>query len=130
MLFRSSPDVMAGGSGESKRFALEDIYMGLIRLKSLTKGIFVTSWPRRKDTTITMESVSEAWAKAWYSDIMIGWTKLGRSPNSGMNNVRLNVPKNRFGPSDNSVVFQYNYANLLWELTEGARSQMESDDDW
>lgn len=121
-----SPDVMAGGEGEGKRFALESIYRGLIPLKDLTKAIFVTSWPRRKDTVMTMESVAEAWAKAWYSDAIIGITKLGRAPGS-FTNVKYNVAKNRFGPPDGEVIFHYDYIGLGYETVVGKNTTGEED---
>lgn len=127
LIIIDSPDVMAGGSGEGKRFMIEDIYMGLIRLKGLCKAVLVTSWPRRKDREITLESGAEAWAKAWYSDIIVGATKLGRV-GAGFNNVRFNVVKNRFGISDNELTWRYNYGDLSWSITE--QNVKESANDW
>lgn len=126
IIFIDSPDVMAGGSGDKKRFAIEEVYMGLIRLKTLSKAVFVSSWPRRNDRTITLESGAEAWSKAWYSDIIIGASKLGRA-GMGMNSVKLNVVKNRFGRSDSEVTFRYNYADLSWEAPA---VMADEGDDW
>lgn len=126
ILFIDSPDVMAAGTGDEKRFAIEDIYLGLIRLKPHCKSIFVTSWPRRKDREITLESGAEAWAKAWYSDIILGMAKLGRAP-GGFNQVKLTSAKNRFGPSDNHLTFLYDYSTLIWDATQ---TEVGGDDDW
>lgn len=126
ILFIDSPDVMAAGTGDEKRFAIEEIYLGLIRLKPLCRAIFVTSWPRRKDREITLESGAEAWAKAWYSDIIIGLAKLGKAP-GGYNHVKLTSAKNRFGPADNHLTFLYNYETLSWDTSQ---TNPESDDDW
>lgn len=125
-----SPDVMAAGAGEGKRFKIEDIYISLIRLKSKCKAVIVTSWPRRKDGgNITMDSVAESWSKAWYSDIMIGMTKLGRAPGGeNLNNVKLVVVKNRFGDSDRELTFQYNYVDLSWQLPANALAEIQGDD--
>lgn len=130
VLFIDSPDVMAGGSGDQKRFAIEEVYMGMIRIKPLVKLIVCTSWPRRNDRQISLESGAEAWAKAWYSDIIMGMTKLGRASQPGYTNVKLNVPKNRFGPADNELTFQYHYGNLTWELNESQRITAQEGDDW
>lgn len=123
-----SPDVMAGGTGDQKRFAIEEVYLGLIRIKSLCKAVLVTSWPRRKDREITLESGAEAWAKAWYSDIIVGATKLGRV-GQGYNNVRFNTVKNRFGISDTDLTWHYNYSDLSWRITDENRKEAE-DNDW
>ncbi len=124
VIFIDSPDVMAGGTGEAKRFVLESIYMRLIQLKWLCQAVIVSSWPRRKDARISLESGSEAWAKAWYSDMIIGLAMLGRTRN-GLHNVRLNTLKNRFGPPDQETTFQYNYGDLSWQFHGKV-----ADDDW
>ncbi len=121
-----SPDTMAAGTGDKKRFTIEDIYIGLIRLKPFVKSIFVTSWPRRNDRNITLESGAEAWAKAWYSDIVIGMAKLGRV-GQGYNTVRLNCVKNRFGIADNDITFKYHYGDLSWEID---MASVGGNDDW
>ena len=126
ILIIDSPDVMAGGTGENKRFAIEDIYLGLIRLKSKCKAILVTSWPRRKDKEITLESGAEAWAKAWYSDIIFGASKLGACGH-GFNNVRFNVVKNRFGPSETELTWHYNYSDLTWNVPDGNIKESQED---
>jgi predicted ATP-dependent serine protease len=125
VIFIDSPDVMASGAGEQKRHVLEEIYLKLIQLKWDTQALIVSSWPRRRDRTISLESAAEAWAKAWYSDIIIGLAKLGQT-RSGMNNVRLNIVKNRFGPSEQETTFQYNYNDLSWDYTGGSFNE----EDW
>lgn len=119
-----SPDVMASDTGEDKRFKLEQIYLKLIQLKWLCKAVIVASWPRRRDNVISLESAAEAWAKAWYSDVIVGINKLG-SALGGMTNVRLNIVKNRFGPSDQETTFQYDYADLHWDY-----AGQGPEDDW
>lgn len=122
-----SPDVIAGGAGDQKRYVLEDIYMNLISLKMLTKAVITTSWPRRKDVSISLESVSDAWAKSLFSDIVIGLTKKGRGQ-QGLSRLELSVVKNRFGFTDRAVSFSYNFADLSWHVSDTELSEIN--DDW
>ena len=123
VIFIDSPDVMADSSAE-KRFHLEQIYLKLIQLKWLCKAVIVATWPRRNDRSITLESAAEAWAKAWYSDIIVGLNQLGQT-RGGKHNVRFNVVKNRFGPPNQETTFQYDYATLEWSY-----SGMAPEEDW
>lgn len=132
VIFVDSPDVMSGGSGEGKRFAIEKIYRDLVTVKEHSALVVVASQARRKDRGITLESVAEAWVKVHYSDMVIGMTKLGRIV-QGLSQVKLSVPKNRFGMADQEITFGYNYANLEWKLAEGKRANVvntEEGEDW
>jgi hypothetical protein len=132
IIFIDSPDVMAGGIGEGRRFALEDLYRSLIRLKKHCKHVFVASQARRNDRTLTLDSGAEAWAKAFYVDIIITVSRTGRGVGS-WSRVRSSVVKNRFGPPDREIVFNYNYNNLEFEVDSVARAQVNvspEDDDW
>lgn len=124
IIFIDSPDVMAADTGEDKRFKLEQIYLKLIQLKWLCKAVIVATWPRRNDRSISLESAAEAWAKAWYSDIIIGLNKLGQA-RGGKHNVRLNIVKNRFGPSEQETTFQYDFVDLDWDYAGRA-----PEEDW
>lgn len=109
------PDAMVGGTGEGKRFYLESIYHDLLRLKEKAKMVVVSSQIRRKDRgTISMESVAEAWSKAWFSDMMISIQKQRRTA-SGIQ-IRAQVLKNRLGVPDRDIRFSYDYQALSWEL--------------
>lgn len=121
------PDTMAV-AGEGKRFALEAIYRDLIRMKQLAKMVVVSSQPRRKDGHLGMESVSEAWAKAQYSDVVIGIHRLGLR--GGMVEIMANVPKNRFGIPDREIKFLYDYEDLSWDLDDLALAHMAQEEDW
>src|SRR6185369_13476416 len=127
-----SPDVMAGGTLEGRRFALEEIYRDLIRLKQHCKHVFVASQARRQDRTLSQESVAEAWAKAFYVDIIITMNRMGRGTGQ-WSRVRSSVGKNRFGPPDRELNFSFNYADLSWEVDSAARENIGSggeDEDW
>ena len=119
VIFYDSPDVVAQGSGEGLRFAMMAEYLNLIRLKKLCKAIFVTTWPRRQDKSMTLSSPSEAAAKSWYSDMILGISRVGAG-------LRCQVLKNRFGPTQNGVNFGYDYEDLSWSFS----IQEDEDDDW
>jgi hypothetical protein len=112
------PDITAAGGGDTRRFALEDIYRGLVVLKPYVKCIFTTSQPKQTDKNIQLNSGAEAWAKAWYTDGIIGVSKLGMHPKGGTK-LRLNIPKNRFGEADKELTFSYNYNDLSWQDPDG-----------
>lgn len=114
VIFIDSPDALAGGSADTRRFVLESIFRDLVRLKSVCKMVVVSSQPRRNDSKITLESGAEAWAKAWYSDIIVGVSRVNELQGGG-HRVRLSVVKNRFGIPDQEVSFRYNYGDLSWE---------------
>ena len=58
-----------------------------------------------------MESVAEAWSKAWYADGIIGVQRIGMAgPSKGI--YRAGVLKNRFGPPDNEIRYDYDMITL------------------
>lgn len=119
VIFYDSPDVLAGGNPDQRRFVLESLYRELVVLKGLCKCVFVASQPRRKDgNRISIESGAEAWSKAWYSDIILGLTKLGQHPGGGTR-MKLNIPKNRFGIADQELTFPYQLSDLSWRTPDG-----------
>lgn len=129
VIFIDGPDAMAVASGEGKRFALEYIYRDIMRIKQRSKLVVVSSQSRRKDSTITLESVAEAWAKTWYSDVVIGVQKVGRAP-GGLSRIRMNIVKNRFGVEGREIMFPYNFETLGWELDQFDIEAMEAEEDW
>lgn len=115
VIFHDSPDVLAGGSVEDgRRFELESIFRDLVILKSLCKSVFAASQVRRKDRSIKITSAAEAWAKAWYADGMLGIQKLGFR--NEMAHMKASVVKNRFGPVDFEIQYEYDQVNLLGSL--------------
>jgi predicted ATP-dependent serine protease len=135
VIFIDSPDVMAGGTSEGRRFAIEAIYREMVRLKGMCKLVVVASQTRRKDGRLALESVSEAWSKVHYSDMVLSLTRLGSAnaegdPNNGQRSVRLSVHKNRFGVTDRYIPFVFDYGDLSWQSTgtpmfEGSEEDME-----
>lgn len=132
VIFVDSPDVMAGGLGEAKRFGIESIYRDLVAVKERSQLVVAASQVRRRDrTNLSMESVAEAWTKVHYSDMLVGASKLGRVVRD-LQQVRLIASKNRFGIADQEVTFGYNYANLSWKSSgERPNSTVTADgEDW
>lgn len=126
VVFFDSPDVITGGGGE-RRFTIEKAYQDLIRIKLASRAVFVTSQPRRSDKVLQLESTAEAWSKAWYCDGLIGVNHAGESTN-GNARLRISNLKNRFGPSNRTMIFEYDYENLAWSYpVEGAASEV---DEW
>jgi hypothetical protein len=58
-----------------------------------------------------MASVAESWAKAWYADMIVG---IQPAP---AQQLRFRVLKNRFGPRDNQITFNFNLEDLTWDST-------------
>lgn len=108
VVFFDTPDVLPSTSGEDRRFSLEAAYQDLVRVKQISRAVFVPSQPRRKDNILTLESTAEAWAKAWYADILIGIQP------QALKQLKLVVLKNRFGPAGMNAVFQYDYVSMTW----------------
>lgn len=114
VIFIDSPDSIA--TGQDKRYALEEFYRELNWIKSLNRLIVVSSQPRRNDRVLTQESVSDSWAKTWYSDMIVTGQKLGRVPGStSTRRVSFRVSKNRFGLDGTECEFSFDYANLTYE---------------
>lgn len=127
-----SADVLAGGGEDGRRFAIEDIYRDLVRLKNCSLMVFNASQMRRTDKTVSIDSGSEAASKAWYSDIILGVHRL-TTGFSGMQQVTLNVPKNRFGVPDQAVSFRFNYERYTWDVPEFQKDQLtagQEEDGW
>lgn len=119
VIFIDYPDLMAS-SGESRRTDIEDIYKVTVRLKSISRMVVVASQPRRRDNVLSQASVADAWQKAWYADIIIGIQGIGRGK------FLLRGLKNRFGPPENEVRFNYNLADLTFDEP----IMDEEDPDW
>lgn len=120
-----SPDVQFGSVSGEKRLDLERDYQRLVLLKPLCKMIVVTSQPRRADAQLSMKSVADSWGKAWYAD---GMATVERSPsavNSAVSLLMSKSVKNRFGGSNRSCYYHYNY-----ETMEATMSIQDPNDDW
>lgn len=117
VIFYDSPDVLAAAMGEDRRLELGSIYRDLVQLKQYCKAIFVASQPRRRDSNkkLVMESVSEAWEKAWYADGILGFQRLGMA-SSRIGIYRAAVLKNRFGPPDGEIRYNFDLINLSMTL--------------
>lgn len=126
IIFLDGPDAMAAGTGGDRRFGLEEIYRDLILMKDKSKMIVVSSQARRKDETIVLESGAESWQKAWYSDIMIGTSKVGRSGRDSR--IKLNCIKNRFGLEGRELKFTFDMSDLSWSITETDRLELEEEE--
>lgn len=121
IIFIDSPDVMAGGSADGRRFAIEDDYRQLVKLKNLCKAVFVPSQQKRSDHRDPgLTSTSEAFAKAFYADGMLTVQRMGAGVGE-WSRVRSKVVKNRFGPVDREATFDFNYETLEWQLSEEQR---------
>jgi hypothetical protein len=136
VIFYDSPDVLAASIGEDRRIELGNIYRDLVILKQYCKAVFVASQPRRRDSNkrLQMESVSEAWEKAWYSDGIIGIQKIGLT-NSHTAIHRAAILKNRFGPCDQEIRYDYDMISLLPKLRNdstvtSASGWSESEEGW
>jgi len=124
VIYIDSPDVMAGGSGEGKRFLLDMIFRKLVILKNFCKMVVVSSQGKQKDKGITLESGSDSFDKARYSDIMLGWRRIRMLPD-GLAEVKVNVPKNRFGAPEQQLVFHFDYNTFDYDmLLEDERTEL------
>lgn len=122
IVFHDSPDVLAASQDDGRRFELESLFRDLVVMKSLCKAVFVTSQVRRKDRTVKVTSASESWAKAWYADGMIGIQKMGfRGTNALM---KANVVKNRFGPVDFEIQYEYDMISLEGHLNSKSKKRV------
>lgn len=133
VIYIDSPDVMAGGTGEGKRFYLESIYRKLIMLKDLSKMVVVASQAKQKGNDIELESASDSFDKTRYTDCMMGWKRLRVLPD-GYSIIRVNTPKNRFGLPDQAVTFQFDYNTFDYRLDGSSKDDLidvdEEDDTW
>lgn len=109
-IFFDSPDVDAGVNTGVKHEDLEEAYKALIRLKMLSSLVVASSQPRRSDNVLSLKSVGQSWAKAFYCDALAGLEL------NGFNTIKLTMFKNRFGPRDRSIYFQYDYTEMTWNI--------------
>lgn len=111
VVFFDGPDAVGGAEGTDRRFQLERAYQDLVRVKTVSRAVFVSSQPRRNDSRLSISSTAESWAKAWYADVMLALDPIPSvSPK-----LRFRVVKNRFGPNDQQVTFDYNLVDLSWK---------------
>lgn len=131
VVFIDSPDVMAGGSEEGRRFALEAIYRDLIRLKRLVAAVFVASQPRRDDEKLSMQSVSESYAKAHYADAIIGIEKQKVDAPAGDPNTvfSMKVLKSRFSPDSRRHLYNFDLGTLEDTVLAHANVQQGAQDE-
>lgn len=113
VIFIDSPDLMTMGSGDGRRFALEEAYRDLVRLKELCKCVIVSSQGRRQDRELTLDSAAEAAAKVYYSDIVLTITK--STTVGDWSSVRYQAVKNRFGKVDQPITFRFDYGSLKYD---------------
>jgi len=136
VIFHDSPDVLASSAEEGRRFELESLYRDLVILKALCKAVFVGSQVRRKDKAVKITSAAESWAKAWYADGMIGIQKLGFKGTNAL--MKAVVVKNRFGPAEFEITYEYSMTQLTGTLTPKSKPRAAGwqddedggDDDW
>jgi len=121
IIIHDSPDALGGGGSDGRRFALEDHYRDMVTLKEQCAAVFTVSQVRRKDRVLGMDSVAEAWAKAWYSDIIWTISRTGFFPD-GTARMHSSVVKNRFGITDQQLQYGYDYANLVVDVTDSQPS--------
>jgi hypothetical protein len=129
-VFIDGPDVMAGGTGEGKRYALETIYRNLVWVKQRSAVVVVSSQSKRgmRGDDMSQEDVSDSFDKSRYSDMIVLLKKYARAPGN-KDAVRMKVGKNRFGPSGEQTTVHINYDTFDWVLpnTEAATQDGE---DW
>jgi len=118
IIIYDSPDTPIMGGGEGTRFMIAKAFKDLIDLKQKCKCIIVTTWPRRGDRIMSLESASEGASKERFSDMLIAVT-------SGGGRVSLRVLKNRFGEAGKNISFNYDFANMVWQM-----DGIELEEDW
>lgn len=120
-------DLLLQSSNDSLRFAIIDNYAKLLSYSKKCFLLFNATQVNR-DATPSLRSLSESAAKSHYSEVVLLLTKNGRSNNNpGYNAVEMKCLKNRFGKSDCTVHFDFNYATL--DYTETYSSTVDSDSD-
>lgn len=132
VIIYDSPDVLASGADDNRRFELERIYRDLVIIKNMSKAVFVASQMSRKDNTPKITSVSESWAKAWYADGIMGFKQLGVRGTSAL--MKAAALKNRFGPAGFEMTFNYDLVDL-WGSTDSASKKKaigweNADNEW
>jgi len=145
IIIYDSPDALGGG-GDQRRFVLEDLYRDLVQVKANAKAVFTASQPNRASRALSLDSLAESWAKAWYADMVLTLVNQGRAMNSSMNRMRMETVKHRFGVSDRAVEYNYDFNTLKYadtpavndasewnnsnELREAAGESAESSEAW
>ena len=123
------PDAIAGGEAEGRRFVIESIYRELVTLKQMCKAVFVPSQPKRGEQQgMSLESVAEAWAKAWYADTVTGLIRQGNPTQDGAHRLKMINFKNRFGPLGTSAYYNIDYKTYDYEMNEGPTFTVATND--
>ncbi|TDA26210.1 MAG: hypothetical protein DSO01_05950 [Archaeoglobi archaeon] len=129
ILIYDSPDMLF--SGENSREVLTTFYRELALLREEFSLILVASQVRRKDraSMLTLDSVSEAYYKAWVADAVISIQNI-RGGTQMI--VSLTTSKNRFGPTGLGVDLQLNILTLESSVLRDSSGggEGENDDDW
>ncbi|MBW2559282.1 MAG: hypothetical protein JRE40_00355 [Deltaproteobacteria bacterium] len=115
IILYDGPDVLA--QGEGKRHILEDIYRDLVVVKGLCKSVFVSSQPRRERDGMSLQSLAEAWAKAWFADSVTGIEKVADKVDQ-RHFLKITNFKSRFGPSMTTQIYSIDYATFEYELLD------------
>ncbi|MEM4406909.1 MAG: hypothetical protein QXS68_07675 [Candidatus Methanomethylicaceae archaeon] len=109
MLIIDSPDLLVG-SGEV-RSNYTDIYKQIARYREWYDLVFTVSHVRRKDRVLSLESLSEAWYKAWIAD---GVISINTNFVQSRGQMTLSLEKNRYGPRNSiSVSFDFSENQIL-----------------
>ncbi len=116
-------DLLVQANAEGLRVALANAYAKLLSLSTKCFLVFNNTQINRSSTTITLNSLNESSAKAFYSAYVLGITKKGNSlTNSGYNQVEISVIKNRYGKSDVNTLFDFDYSTLVYTNSYSATS--------
>jgi hypothetical protein len=106
-------DLLIQTNSEGLRVALSNAYAKLLSLSTKAFLVFNNTQINRSSSDIFLTSLSESSAKGFYSSYVLGLIKKGSSlTNKGYNNVELKVLKNRYGKSDVTAYFDFNYETL------------------
>lgn len=107
VVFVDTPDAMPlPGDGENLRLYLAEAYRDLVQVKEVSRLVVTASQVRRGEETLGLQSVSEAYDKVRYADLVVAI-----QPRLGMT-FRLTLLKNRFGAAGKSVEYELNLATL------------------
>jgi hypothetical protein len=114
-------DLLIQSNSEGLRVALANAYAKLLNMSTKCFLLFNNTQVNRSSNEIGLNSLNESSAKGFYSSYVLALTKKGFSlTNSNYNQVELKIIKNRYGKSDCSVLFDFNYKTL--EYTESYSS--------
>lgn len=108
-------DLLVQVNAEGLRVALANAYAKLLHYSTRCFLLFNNTQINRSSQSITLNSLNESSAKAFYSSYVLGVTKKGISlATPRYNQVEISVIKNRYGVSDVSTLFDFNYATLSY----------------